>query len=164
MPNDVLRLRDCDRAQLEALLQRFGLELATGAAGQPIPGSYWGGSEAGLSGSRLHARADTPLHSILHETAHFVCMDDARRARLDTDAGADDDEECAVCYLQVLLADELPGCGRERLFADMDRWGYSFRFGSSRAWFERDAGDALAWLRRHELVDLRGRPRFRLRA
>ena len=50
------------------------------------------------------------------------------------------------------------------MFADMDRWGYSFRLGSSRAWFERDAADAHDWLIRNDLLDDARRPRFRLRA
>jgi hypothetical protein len=79
-------------------------------------------------------------------------MDGERRARLHTDAGGDCAEEDAVCWLQVLLADELPGYGRDRLFADMDAWGYSFRLGSSRAWFEQDAEDARRWLLRHGLI------------
>jgi hypothetical protein len=74
-------------------------------------------------------------------------MTPERRAGLDRDAGGDDLEESAVCYLQVLLAGELRGVGRDRVFADMDAWGYSFRLGSSRAWFERDAQDARVWLR-----------------
>ena len=45
-----------------------------------------------------------------------------------------------------MLADALAGVGRERLMRDMDEWGYSFRLGSARAWFERDADDARAWL------------------
>ena len=32
-----------------------------------FPGSYWGDSEAGLRGNALYVRADTPLHSLLHE-------------------------------------------------------------------------------------------------
>ena len=60
----------------------------------------------------------------------------ARRAALATDAGGSDDEESAVCYLQVLLARRLSGFGAERCLADMDAWGYSFREGSARAWFE----------------------------
>ena len=28
----------------------------------------------------------------------------------------------------------------------MDAWGYSFRLGSTAAWFERDASDARDWL------------------
>jgi hypothetical protein len=63
-----------------------------------------------------------------------------------TDASDSQEEEDATCYLQVLLADALPGVGRDRLMADMDAWGYSFRLGSTRAWFEGDAEDARAFL------------------
>jgi hypothetical protein len=28
----------------------------------------------------------------------------------------------------------------------MDDWGYSFRLGSTRAWYEQDAEDARLWL------------------
>jgi hypothetical protein len=160
MPIDVLRLADVDRGPLAELLGRFGLSLRTCGAGEPIPASYWGDCEAGLENNRLFARADTPLHSIFHETCHYICMDAGRRQGLDTDAGSDEAEENAVCYLQILLADELESLGRERMFADMDRWGYSFRLGSSRAWFERDAEDALAWLLDQGLLDENHRPRY----
>lgn len=149
-----------DAEALTALLAAYGLELVPVPDGEPIPGSYWGDSEAGLQGARLYARPDTPVHSVLHEACHFICMSAARRAGLDRDAGGDDLEECAVCYLQVLLADELPEVGRERLLADMDAWGYSFRLGSTQAWFERDAADALAFLTAHHVVDEHGRPTF----
>jgi hypothetical protein len=96
------------------------------------------------------------VHSVLHEAAHFICMTPQRRARLDRDAGGDDLEESAVCYLQVLLAQQLPGVGRTRLFSDMDGWGYSFRLGSTRAWFEEDARDARAWLERRGVIGARG--------
>ncbi|MBS0365143.1 MAG: hypothetical protein JSR67_04875 [Proteobacteria bacterium] len=142
----MLRLLQADLPALLRLLAGFGLELVRLPSGTQIPCSYWGDSEAGLQGARLLARPDTPLHSILHEASHFICMDPARRAALDRDAGGDDAEESAVCYLQVLLGDALPGVGRERMFADMDAWGYSFRLGSTRAWFEGDAADARAWL------------------
>ncbi len=163
MPIDVLRLADVDAAGVAGLLARFGLQLQTCATNEPIPASYWGEPEAGLAGDRLYARGDTPLHSILHEAGHFVCMDAERRQRLYRDAGSGDAEETAVCYLQVLLADEIGQFGRGRMLADMDRWGYSFRLGSSRAWFEGDADDALEWLLRHGLVDRRQRPLFHLR-
>jgi hypothetical protein len=135
------------------LLAGYGLDLRATAAGQPIEGSYWGESEAGLRGNTLFARHDTPLHSVLHEAAHYICMSPERRAGLDRDAGGDDAEESAVCYLQLLLADALAGLGRERLFADMDAWGYSFRLGSSRDWFEQDAQDAQLWLQQRGIID-----------
>jgi hypothetical protein len=160
---DVLRLGDIDARELGALLQRFGLGLVTCAELKPIPGSYWGDDEAGLKGNCLYARSDTPLHSILHEASHYLCLDPDRRRLLDTNAGSDNDEESAVCYLQILLADELDCLGRERIFADMDSWGYSFRLGSSKAWFESDAADALNWLVSRDLVDSRQRPLFRPR-
>ena len=135
------------------LLAGFGLDTRVLAPEAPIDGSYWGESEAGLRGNTLFARHDTPLHSILHETAHYICMCPERRAGLDRDAGGDDAEESAVCYLQLLLADTLEGVGRERLFEDMDAWGYSFRLGSAKAWFEQDAQDARLWLERHGIID-----------
>ncbi|MCP4982568.1 MAG: hypothetical protein GY935_18985 [Gammaproteobacteria bacterium] len=161
--SDVLRLGEIDSTELTALLTRFGLTLIVGAEHEPIPGSYWGDDEAGLQADLLHARVDTPLHSILHEACHYLCLDPARRSRLDTDAASDEAEENAVCYLQILLADELTCLGRERIFADMDSWGYSFRLGSSKAWFEDDAEDALKWLIFHQLVDAQQRPLWKLR-
>jgi hypothetical protein len=158
----VLLLSGTDRVALALLLARYGLTLELVALGEQIPSSYWGDSEAGLKADGLYARLDTPLHSVLHEAAHYVCMTPERRAGLDRDAGGDDLEEAAVCYLQALFADELPRVGRERLFTDMDAWGYSFRLGSTRAWFEQDAGDAHSWLREHGIIDpeglLTGRP------
>ena len=65
-----------------------------------------------------------------------------------------------MCYLQIVLAEELPGLGRDRMLRDMDAWGYSFRLGSARAWFEHDAADACAWLRLNGVVDDAGRPTF----
>lgn len=141
---------------LGELCARFGLAVVHLAPGTAIPGSYWGAPEAGLRGPSLFVRADTPLHSALHEACHFLCMDPDRRARLDTDAGGDDLEEGAVCYLSILLADRLPAYGRDTMLADMDDWGYSFRLGSARAWFERDAEDARQWLVRHLGRDQQG--------
>ncbi|WP_240956269.1 hypothetical protein [Wenzhouxiangella sp. XN79A] len=143
---DVLRWRDADRAALRRLLAEFGLRIEQCAPDAGIPGSYWGDEEAGLVGAVVHVRADTPVHSILHESCHYICMDPRRRASLHTDAGGGYEEENAVCYLQILLADHVDGFGRERCMADMDAWGYSFRLGSTRAWFERDAEDAVEWL------------------
>jgi hypothetical protein len=153
MPGRVLLLNAIDRVDVAQLLGRFGMQLMLTAPGELIPGSYWGESEAGLVGDRLYARLDTPLHSVLHELSHFICMTPERRMGLVRDAGGNDLEESAVCYLQVLLGGELPGVGRGRLFADMDAWGYSFRLGSTRAWFETDAHDARAWLTREGLIN-----------
>ena len=153
----VLLLNATDRVALALLLGRYGIALTLVAPGQGIPGSYWGHSEAGLKGERLYARLDTPVHSVLHEASHYICMTPERRAGLDRDAGGTDLEESAVCYLQVLLADEVPGMGRTRLLSDMDAWGYSFRLGSTRAWFEQDATDARDWLCRHGVIDAGGR-------
>ena len=161
---DVVRVGTEPETSVLALTRRFGVELCHLSRDDVLPGSYWGDSEAGLRGNALYVRADTPLHSLLHELSHFVCMTPERRAGLDRDAGGDDAEECAVCYLQILLADELSQFGRERMFVDMDAWGYTFRLGTSREWFERDATDACAWLRESGLIDEAIKPTFRLRA
>jgi len=161
---DVLRVGPLPDASVLALTRRFGVELRHLSKDEVLPGSYWGDSEAGLRGNVLYVRADTPLHSLLHELSHFVCMSAERRGNLDRDAGGDDAEECAVCYLQILLADELPPLGRERMFADMDAWGYTFRLGTSREWFQRDAEDARVWLNESGLIDDRLRPTFRLKS
>ncbi|HET7359702.1 MAG TPA: hypothetical protein VFJ04_06100 [Rhodanobacteraceae bacterium] len=142
----MLRLADIGFEAAGALLARHGLTLRRVADGAPIPGSYWGEPEAGVIGAEVHARADTPVHSLLHEACHLLVLPPARVAAVHTDATDSVEEEDATCYLQILLADALPGVGRARLMADMDAWGYSFRLGSTRAWFEHDAADARAWL------------------
>jgi hypothetical protein len=159
----VLRLRDADADAVTALLARFGLTLIRVPEAEPIPGSFWGDEEAGLEGAKLLARGDTPLHSVFHEACHYACMDPVRRSGLDTDAGGDYEEENGVCYLQILLSDQLPGFGRDRMMQDMDAWGYSFRLGSARSWFERDADDARAFLARHGLIDREDRLTWKLR-
>ncbi|MHB8448460.1 MAG: hypothetical protein ACYC7G_03925 [Rudaea sp.] len=122
------------------------------ADGAPIPGSYWGEPEAGIIGCRVYVRADTPVHSLLHETCHLIVAPMQRRASIHTDASESQAEEDAACYLQILLADTLPGISGARLMDDMDAWGYTFRLGSARAWFERDAEDARAWLAERNLL------------
>jgi hypothetical protein len=162
-PASVVMLADLDRREVEWLVESFGGRLAEVVQGAEIPGSYWKDAEAGLVGATLYVRADTPAHSLLHELCHYICMDDARRATLSTDAGGTDDEECAVCYLQIALSDRLSGFGSERCLRDMDTWGYSFREGSARAWLAGDAVHARAWLRAHGLIDASGAPTGRLR-
>jgi hypothetical protein len=138
----VARLADLDIGSVAALLADFGLALHRVADGVPIPGSYWGESEAGLVANGVYVRTDTPLHSVFHEASHAIVMGAERRAALERDAGGDYDEENAVCCLQILLADEIAGYGRAAMWSDMDAWGYTFRLGSARAWFEGDAADA----------------------
>ncbi|MFI4891608.1 MAG: hypothetical protein ACHQIL_13850 [Steroidobacterales bacterium] len=152
----MLAVNSIDRVSLGVLLDRYGLEIAFVPQDEEIPGSYWGESEAGLVGSRLYLRPDTPLHSALHEGAHYVCMTPERRAGLHTDAGGDTDEENAVCYLQIEWAAMLPQVGRQSLFRDMDSWGYSFRLGSACAWYEQDAAAARQWLIDHGILDAQG--------
>jgi len=148
----VLRCGEINMAHLERLLEGLGLEVVWVADAAPIPGTYWGEPEAGLRGAALYLRGDTPVHSALHEAGHYACMDAARRGALDGDAGGCALEECAVCYLQIVLADELPDVGRARLQRDMDAWGYTFRLGSARAWFEHDAEDARELLVERNLI------------
>lgn len=150
----MLTLADIGFAAPAALLARHGLLLEQVPDGEPIPGSYWGECEAGLIGCTVHARADTPVHSLLHEASHLIVMPPERRAAVHTDATDSVPEEDAACYLQILLADELPGVGRDRLMADMDAWGYTFRLGSTRAWFTTDAEDAQAFLAARHLLAL----------
>lgn len=142
----VLTLADIGFDAARALLARHGLELVQVADGEAIPGSYWGESEAGVIAHVVYARADTPVHSLLHEACHLIVAPAERRASIHTDASDSQAEEDATCYLQILLGDALPGVGRARVMADMDTWGYTFRLGSARAWFEHDADDARAWL------------------
>lgn len=148
----VLRVGEIGFDAPRALLAGHGLSLVEVAAGADIPGSFWGECEAGLIGNTVYARADTPVHSLLHEACHLLVMPPGRRAQVHTDATDSVAEEDAACYLQILLADQLPGVGRERLMADMDAWGYTFRLGSARAWFEHDAEDARAFLVSRGLV------------
>ncbi|WP_337246072.1 hypothetical protein [Luteimonas sp. gir] len=142
----VLCLADIGFEAPTALLRRYGLQLHRIAPGLPIPGSYWGESEAGIIGCDVHARDDTPVHSLLHEACHLIVLPPERRAAVHTDATDSVEEEDATCYLQIVLAQALPGVGSARLMADMDAWGYTFRLGSAQAWFEHDAEDARAWL------------------
>lgn len=135
-----------------ALLARHGLALHRVADGASIPGSYWGEPEAGVIANDVYVRDDTPVHSLLHEACHLIVLPPERRALVHTDATDSVEEEDATCYLQIVLADALPGVGSARLMADMDAWGYTYRLGSTRAWFEQDAEDARAWLLQRGLL------------
>ena len=159
----VLRMVDLATGSAAKLLARFDIVLEISSDDRDIPASFWGDEEAGVRGQVVYVRGDTPVHSLLHETCHVICMDQRRRAVLDRDAGGTDIEESAVCYLQILLADHLEGVGRERLMDDMDAWGYSFRLGKTRDWFETDADDARRWLLEQRLINATGVPGWRLR-
>jgi len=150
----VLLLADLAPGTAEDLLRRHGLILVRIADGASIPGSYWGEPEAGIIGATVYARPDTPVHSLLHEACHLIVAAPEKRAHIHTDASESQIEEDATCYLQIVLAEHLPGVGSPRLMEDMDAWGYTFRLGSTRAWFERDAEDARAWLSERGLLPL----------
>lgn len=143
---DVLRMADIDISAVAFFLADQGLTLSQVDPNLDIPGSHWGDDEAGLISNVIYARPDTPVHSLLHESCHWLLMTDERRSNLHTDAGGSSVEECAVCYLQILLADRFPPMTVDRMFIDMDSWGYSFRMGSTRHWFEQDAEDAIEFL------------------
>lgn len=149
----MLTLADITLPDVVVLLARHDLQFQLVADGEAIPGSYWGECEAGLIGATVYARLDTPVHSLLHEAAHLIVLAPERRAQVHTDATDSVEEEDAVCVLQALLGDALPGVGRDRVLADMDEWGYTFRLGSARAYFERDSEAAWQWLAARGLVD-----------
>jgi len=149
----VLNCAEIKQSQLQQLLGKYRLIIQPVENHQTIPGSWFGDPEAGIIKNNLYIRNDTPVHSALHESCHYVCMDEKRRATLHTNAGGDYDEENAVLYLSILLSDFIPGFGRQRMMRDMDAWGYTFRLGSSQAWFEQDAEDARDWLRQFHIID-----------
>lgn len=152
-PTSVLTLADIAFDDVASLLAWFSLKLERVADGESIPGSFWGECEAGIIGTTVYARCDTPVHSLLHEACHLIVLPPERRSGVHTDATDSIAEENAVCVLQALLGDQLPGVGRDRVLADMDTWGYTFRLGSAAAYVEHDAEDAWAWLQQHALVD-----------
>ncbi|MEO6364973.1 MAG: hypothetical protein ABIO38_02850 [Luteimonas sp.] len=151
--NEVLLLRDIGIDGIAGLLARYDLRIVRVEDGASIPGSYWGEPEAGVIANTVYARNDTPVHSLLHEAAHLIVLPHQRRLAVHTDATDSVDEEDAVCVLQALLGGALPGVGRDRIHADMDTWGYTFRLGSARAYFEGDAETAWQWLGARGLID-----------
>lgn len=164
--NDPINVLNCNQQrqqQLATLLKPYGIEVEHVADNDAIQGSFFGEREAGLISNKLYLRHDTPIHSALHEAGHYICMDPGRRAKLDTDAEGDYDEENGVCYLQILLADHLLGVGRDRMMNDMDSWGYTFRLGSANAWFQQDAEDARQWLIKHKIIDTNQIPTWQYR-
>lgn len=161
--NNILCIADCRISAIEQLLSQYDLKLDIVSSQKDIPGSYWGESEAGLISNTVYVRKDTPIHSLLHETCHYICMDSVRRQVINTNAEGDYAEENGVCYLQILLADNIPEMGQKRMMKDMDSWGYTFRLGSANAWFKEDAEDALVWLKKHQILDVDGNILYQLR-
>ncbi len=162
-PTNVLNCTAEMQLQLAQLLKPYGIEIIHVSDDKDIPGSFFGEREAGLINNKLYLRHDTPVHSALHESCHYICMDPQRRAKLDTDAEGDYAEENGVCYLQILLAGHLSDVGQERMMIDMDRWGYTFRLGSAKAWFEQDAEDTVEWLQHYDLIDAQQHITWKLR-
>lgn len=162
-PTNVLNCDQQQQTQLASLLKPYGIKIESVANNEAIKGSFFGEREAGLIGNTLLLRHDTPVHSALHEAGHYICMDPLRRSKLDTDAEGDYDEENGVCYLQILLADHLPDVGKNRMMIDMDRWGYTFRLGSAKTWFENDAEDAREWLVNYNIIDTNQHPTWQFR-
>jgi len=159
----VLLCNEINPEHLQSLLARYNLVVKSVSPNESIPGSFWQAPEAGLIGNVLYVREDTPVHSALHEACHYICMDQQRRQKLDTDAGGDYEEENGVCYLQILLSEHIAEMGMNRMFNDMDEWGYSFRLGSSQAWFQQDAEDTVEWLQQYGLIDYNIQPGWKLR-
>ena len=156
-------MQDIASQPVADLLSRFGLAAVWLEQDAAIKGSFWGAPEAGILGTCVYVRPDTPVHSFLHEASHIICMNPELRQQHTGDAGSDDLEKSAVCYLQIVLSCSLPELGQERMMQDMDTWGYSFRLGSAQRWFAEDAEDAKQWLREHQLIDPANRATFKLR-
>ncbi len=161
--SNILSVVDCQICAIELLLSRYDLKLELISKQEDIPGSYWGESEAGLISNTIYVRKDTPIHSLLHETCHYICMDSIRRQVINTNAEGDYEEENGVCYLQILLADSIPEMGQKRMMEDMDSWGYTFRLGSAEAWFKQDAEDAFSWLKEKNIISANGNILYQLR-
>ncbi|MDZ4811262.1 MAG: hypothetical protein SGI99_01430 [Pseudomonadota bacterium] len=142
----VLRYAALDPHLLRRLLNSYELELIEVGERAPIPGCFWGLPEAGVIADQVYVRADTPVHSLLHEACHLILLPRAIRQRVHTDASDCQLEEDATCLLQLVLSDRIVGFGLDRACVDMDAWGYSFRLGSARAWFDHDAEDARQFL------------------
>lgn len=159
----MLLVADLPAFALQDLLNPYDLKVNIVSSSKPIPGSFWGDTEAGLINNVLYVQPETPVHSALHEACHYICLDSERRNELDTDAGGDYDEENAVCYLQILLAAKLNGCSADILMNNMDSWGYTFRLGSALSWFNEDAEDARQWLLNEQIIDHNNEPTWQLR-
>ncbi|MEO6172916.1 MAG: hypothetical protein ABIP02_07355, partial [Arenimonas sp.] len=82
----MLTLADIGFEAPRSLLARYQLDLLQVDINDPIPGSFWGESEAGVIGHRVFARPDTPVHSLLHEAGHLIVLSEEKRRLVHTDA------------------------------------------------------------------------------
>ncbi len=156
-------LKNIHPSALRPLFDLYQLSLGKVAADDDIPHSFWGAPEAGRLQSTLYAREDTPIHSLLHEACHFICMPANQRAEPSKDAGGSALIENACCFLQILLSDYIPGFNQAIHMHDMNTWGYNFRLGSTARWFYADSDDARDWLLRHEIINKQHHPTWQLR-
>ena len=159
----MIRLKNIQQARMRLLFGRYRLHLEVISIHKDIPFSFWGEPEAGRYLATLYAREDTPIHSLLHEACHYICMPPKHRNSTKTDAGGSALEENACCFLQILLSDYIPGYNQHMHLHDMDTWGYNFRLGSSTRWFYADSDDAREWLIEHAIIDQFNLPTWQLR-
>lgn len=164
-PNVLMRrLKNIQPSVLRPILDRYQLSLTMVSTDSDIPHSFWGAPEAGRHQSTLFAREDTPIHSLLHEMAHFICMPSAQRQHDSHDAGGSALIENACCFLQIVLSDHIPAFSQSIHMHDMDSWGYNFRLGSTARWFYADSDDAREWLLSQSLIDQDCQPTWMLRS
>ena len=157
------RLKNIQPEAIRPLFDRYQLRLHEVLPDNDIPYSFWGAPEAGRQQSVLYAREDTPIHSILHEACHFICMPPALRNSPNSDAGGSALEENACCFLQLLLSDYIPGFNQNIHLHDMNIWGYNFRLGSSARWFYADSDDARTWLMNYGIINQANKPTWQVR-
>jgi|TARA_B110000977_G_scaffold78491_1_gene105621 hypothetical protein len=148
---------------LKPILTAYSMRIVEVTDNQTIPYSFWGDREAGRLGNTLYARADTPLHSLLHELCHYICMPASERNKDLVDAAGSASEENACCFFQIILSAFIDNYNQSRLFEDMDSWGYSFRLGSAIRWYTEDAEDTREWLIEKNILLANNQPSWELR-
>ncbi len=157
-------LKDIQPGALSPLFDRYWLKLEKVDRDENIPYSFWGAPEAGRYQSTLFFRDDTPIHSLLHEACHYICMTPAQRISPSHDAGGSALIENACCFLQIILSDYITGFNRSIHLHDMNTWGYSFRLGSATRWFYADSDDARQWLLDNSILNRDYSPTWQLRS
>lgn len=156
--------KNLDSASVKDLLNHYGIKVNRFDNDTDIPHSFWGNPEAGRLHEQLYIRGDTPIHSVLHEACHYICMPSAQRSVELVDAKGSAVEENATCYLQIILAAHIDGYSRSQILQDMDDWGYSFRLGSAYAWFTQDAYETKEWLIHKQIISPQEDPTWKLRS